>query len=148
MEPALKRTLATAFATFAAAAVLSACDRAGEDTTAGQKLDSTVAKVEAKGEAMGARVADASRDATTSVQSGVDTAGNKIKDAAITTAVNAQLAADSSLSALNIDVDTSNGNVILRGTAPDATAKGHATELVKQIDGVDSVDNQLVVAAK
>ena len=148
MTPALKRTLATAFTTVAAAAVLSACDRAGEDTTAGQKLDSTVAKVEAQGDAMGARVADASRDATTSMKSGMDTAGNKVKDAAITTAVNAQLAADSSLSALNIDVDTSNGNVVLRGTAPDATSKDHATQLVKRIDGVDSVDNQLVVAAK
>ncbi len=148
MNPELKRTLATVFAGVAAAAVLTACDRSGQDTTAGQKLDATVAKVEAQTDAAGARAADASRDASAAVKSGMDSAGEKVKDAAITTAVNAQLAADSSLSALNIDVDTSNGNVILRGSAPDATSKDHATELAKRIDGVSTVDNQLVVAAK
>jgi osmotically-inducible protein OsmY len=148
MNPTLKRSLATVFATVSAAAVLTACDRAGQDTTAGQKLDSTVAKVEAQTDASSARVAEASRDASAAVKNSMDTAGEKVKDAAITTAVNAQLAADSSLSALNIDVDTSNGNVILRGSAPDATSKDHASELAKRIDGVNSVDNQLIVAAK
>jgi osmotically-inducible protein OsmY len=118
------------------------------NSTAADAPSSTVARVEQRTEAAAANVGEAARDATAAVRSGADAAGDKVKDAAITTAINAQLAADSSLSALNIDVDTSNGNVILRGTAPDATAKDHATTLAKSIDGVSKVDNQLVVASK
>ncbi|MEO7851160.1 MAG: BON domain-containing protein [Rubrivivax sp.] len=157
MKPVLKRTFATACAGLAAAALLSACDRVAEPT-AGRTPSSTTAeapnpnptaaRIESKTEAAGERMGEATRDATAAVRSGVDTAGDKVKDAAITTAVNAQLAADSALSALNIDVDTSNGSVILRGTAPDATAKDHATTLAKSIDGVTKVDNQLVIASK
>lgn len=152
------RTFATLCAGFAAAAVLSACDRVEEAPTADRTPSSTTAetpnpgstaaRVESQTEAAGARIGEATRDATAAVKSGADTAGDMVKDAAITTAVNAQLAADSSLSALNIDVDTNNGSVILRGTAPDATAKEQATTLAKSIDGVTKVDNQLVVASK
>ncbi len=148
MTRVLNRTFATALASVAAAAVLGACDRPGDNDTVARDANSTVARVDAQTDAAGARVADASRDAAASVRSGLDTAGDKVKDAAVTTAVNAQLAADSSLSALNIDVDTNNGAVILRGTAPDAVSKDHATDLAKRVDGVSSVDNQLVVAAK
>lgn len=70
---------------------------------------------------------------------------DKVKDAAITTAVNAKLAQDKSLSALRIDVDTVNGRVSLRGTAPDAAARERATTLASAVDGVVSVDNQLTV---
>ena len=70
---------------------------------------------------------------------------DKVKDAAITTAVNAKLAQDKSLSALRIDVDTVNGRVSLRGTAPDPAARERATTLASAVDGVVSVDNQLTV---
>jgi hyperosmotically inducible protein len=73
---------------------------------------------------------------------------DKVKDAAITTAVNAKLAQDKGLSALKIDVDTVNGRVSLRGTAPDPSARERATTLASAVDGVVSVDNQLVVSGK
>jgi osmotically-inducible protein OsmY len=47
--------------------------------------------------------------------------GDKVKDAAIITAVNAKIAGDPKLSVIRINVDTVNGHVLLRGTAPDAT---------------------------
>jgi hyperosmotically inducible protein len=62
--------------------------------------------------------------------------------------VNAKLAQDKTLSAMRIDVDTVDGKVSLRGTAPDPSARERATTLASAVDGVVSVDNQLVVSGK
>ena len=66
-------------------------------------------------------------------------------DAAITTAVNAELAKDSDLSAFKIDVDTSSGRVVLNGTAPSEQARDRATQLAAGVQGVVSVDNMLTI---
>jgi hyperosmotically inducible protein len=68
-----------------------------------------------------------------------------IDDAQIVTKVNAALAADTDLSALKIDVDSKNGMVTLKGKAPDAAAKDRAEQLVKSMQDVKSVDNQLTL---
>lgn len=64
-------------------------------------------------------------------------------DAAVTARVKTTLAADAKLSALDINVDTKDGVVTLKGTAPDAAARKHATDLVQGVKGVGKVDNQL-----
>ncbi len=75
-----------------------------------------------------------------------NTAATKIDNAAITAAVNVDLAKDPDLSALKINVDTTQaGAVSLRGTAPTAMAKEKATTIAKAVSGVTSVDNQLTV---
>lgn len=128
-------------ATLAIAAVLglTACDRQNTDQTVGQRagkaIDTTVAKVEQKTE-----------QAAAEIKQGADIAGRKLKDAAISTGVKAKLAADPSLSALKIDVDTSEGRVALKGTAASAAAKTQATQLAQAVAGVVSVDNQLTVS--
>ena len=66
-------------------------------------------------------------------------------DAAITASVNADLAKDPDLSALKINVDTANGHVTLRGSAPSDDAKQRATKLASNVKGVTSVDNELAV---
>jgi len=73
--------------------------------------------------------------------------GDKVADAVITTTVKAELAKDSTLSAMKINVDTDSGRVILRGTAPTPQARDHATALASGVKGVVSVDNQLTVEA-
>lgn len=67
-------------------------------------------------------------------------------DAGITAAIKSNLAADSELSALKIDVDTSDGRVTLKGTAPTAAAAERAATMAKAVTGVTSVDNQLTVS--
>ncbi len=126
-------SVTTILAVLAAAATLAACNRADDGTTAGQKVDGAVAKVEQKAEEVGADMR---------------AAGEKAKDALITSSVNAELAKDSQLSALRINVDTVEGRVALRGTAPDAASKDRATTLAQRVDGVKTVDNQLTVAPK
>ena len=74
--------------------------------------------------------------------------GSKAKDMAITAEVKTRLARDSQLSALAINVDTNEGRVVLRGTAPDTAARTQATELARSVDGVQGVDNVLTVQAR
>lgn len=114
--------------------LLAGCDRISDDRTAGQKLDAAVAKTEQKAE-------EIKNDAKATT----GTVADKTKDAAITTAVNAELVRDSRLSALKIDVDTVNGKVILRGTAPDTASRERATVLASAVSGVVAVDNALTV---
>ena len=74
------------------------------------------------------------------------TLGQKIDDAKIVTVVNADLVKDKELSALKINVDSTQGKVLLQGTAPNMMAKNRATELAHKVDGVKSVNNQLTVS--
>ena len=126
------RTLITLAAALAVLS-LGACNRADE-RTAGERVDSAVAKTEqaateAKQEA---------KEATSSVKSAVS-------DASITASVNAELARDNELSALRIDVDTNGGKVALKGTAPNAEARERAAKLARSVSGVTEVDNQLAI---
>lgn len=141
-------TLITILTAIAAAATLSACNRADDGRTAGQKVDSTVAKVEKKADEVQADMRAAGEKAKDGAAGAMDTVTGKAKDAVITTSVNAELAKDSQLSALRINVDTVEGRVALRGTAPDAASKDRATTLAQRVDGVKAVDNQLTVAPK
>lgn len=74
-----------------------------------------------------------------------EAASNKVSDAVITTSVNAELARDPQLSAMNIDVDTEAGRVALQGSAPDRTSRDRATQIAAGVEGVVSVDNRLRV---
>jgi hyperosmotically inducible protein len=130
----------TAFALLLAGA-LAACSDSNK--TAGQKLDAVVANTESKAaeakadaKAGGAEVKDAMKETATNVKQAV-------ADATIVTAINAELAKDSALSALKINVDSRDGAVTLNGTAPDEAAKVHATQLATSVTGVKSVDNRL-----
>jgi osmotically-inducible protein OsmY len=71
--------------------------------------------------------------------------GDKIDDAMITTSVKAEFAKDATLSAMKINVDTSQGRVVLKGSAPSNEAREHATTLAQNVKGVVAVDNQLKV---
>ncbi len=156
-------TLAAAFITLALG---SACTRTDE-RTAGQQLDAAVAKAEkrsddataaakkelaqartsteAAADKAGAALGKAADTVTGKIDSAAGTVGSKVADAGITASVNAELAKDPALSALRINVDTTNGLVLLKGTAPDRAARDRATRLAAGVKGVNRVDNQLEV---
>ena len=71
--------------------------------------------------------------------------GEVITDAAITTAVKTKLLADTSVSGLKIDVDTTDGVVTLTGAVPTAAEKNRAMELTRETKGVKSVRDKLKV---
>lgn len=105
------------------------------------------ASVERSAERAADSTREAARDTANATKDAAKVMGEKVADAVITTSINAELAKDTALSALKINVDTRDGKVMLRGTAPDATARDRATKLASGVKGVTSVDNQLTVAA-
>jgi len=68
-------------------------------------------------------------------------------DPGITTAVKSKLAADDTVKAYQIDVDTQGGVVTLTGTVPTAAARDRAVQLARETDGVTRVEDRLTVNA-
>jgi hyperosmotically inducible periplasmic protein len=132
----MNRTLTLLPTALAAALALAACNPA-DNRSAGQKVDQAVAA--AKSEAND--VKRAANDAGATVASAAT-------DAMITTKINAALAADATLKATRIDVDTHDGRVVLTGLAPDASSRERATTLARAVEGVVDVDNRLTVSPK
>jgi osmotically-inducible protein OsmY len=75
------------------------------------------------------------------------TAGEVIDDAAITASVKAKLLEDERTKGFDINVDTKNGVVTLKGGADSLMSKTSATDIATTTDGVVSVNNELTVAA-
>lgn len=73
------------------------------------------------------------------------TAGQAVDDVTIGTKLKAALAADPELSALKINVDTTQGAVKLKGEVKTIALRRKAEELARGIEGVKSVDNQLMI---
>ncbi len=123
-------TAATLAAALGASLALAACQPAQNEAATSPPPTATTApgKVAESTTAMADKVADA------------------VGDAAVTVAVNAELAKDTQLSALRIDVDTLDGRVTLAGSAPSDAARERATVLAQSVKGVKSVDNRLAVA--
>lgn len=68
-------------------------------------------------------------------------------DPGITTAVKSKLAADDTVKAYQINVDTDGGVVTLTGTVPTAAARDRALEVARGTDGVTRVEDRLTVNA-
>lgn len=74
--------------------------------------------------------------------------GETMGDAGITTAVKTKLLADTAVSGLNIDVDTNEAVVTLKGEVHSAAEKRRAMEIARETSGVKSVKDQLKIVAK
>ncbi|MCB1896675.1 MAG: BON domain-containing protein [Zoogloeaceae bacterium] len=135
------------------AMLLAACG--SEDRTVGQKVDHAVAESrDAAGDAKremaeaGEAIQRGAERAGEAVKETLSDAGQVVADAAITTAVKAELINDERIDALEIDVDTKDGEVTLSGTAPDDAARDQAERLAESVEGVKEVHNKLVLASK
>ena len=138
-----RSTTLTAAFTLLVVGGLAACDN--QNQTTGQKVDEAVSATESKANEVKDDVKSGTAEATSAVKDAGASVKQVIDDVAITTGVKAELAKDTALSALAIDVDTKEGRVSLSGTAPDDAAKARATQLAAGINGVMSVDNRLTV---
>lgn len=127
---------------------LAACQKAPEEPTVGQRVDGAIQSAEVKSAEIKADVKEATAEMRADTAQAADTAGNAVKDAAITAAVNAKLAADPALSALRINVDTAAGRVALSGDAPDVVSRDRATVLARSVEGVVDVNNRLTIQSK
>ena len=141
---------------------LAACNKT-DDQTAGQKLDSAIAKTEgaardaqasavaaateAKDAAsrMGEQIKESTAEMKADASAAASSVANNAGDAAITASVSAGLLKDPDLSAIKIDVETKDGVVSLRGPAPSTAAKERAETIAKAVAGVKEVRNLLDV---
>ena len=73
------------------------------------------------------------------------TVGAYVDDATITTRLKAKYAEDPTVGAMAISVETLNGVVQLSGFAKSASEKAQAEKLARDISGVKSVKNDIVV---
>lgn len=74
---------------------------------------------------------------------GESTAGEYIDDVSITSQVKYELLDSKKVDGLDVNVDVTNGRVLLTGWASSPTERAKATELARAVKGVKSVDNQM-----
>jgi hyperosmotically inducible periplasmic protein len=74
-----------------------------------------------------------------------ETVGAYVDDAAITTSVKARFVDDKTVDAGAISVQTLKGTVILSGFAKSGAEKSQAESIARNVKGVSSVRNELVV---
>ena len=135
-------------------ALATACDNNSSGRTAGQQLDSALARTEQAGAETVAKTRELAADTrakfeSSEVKDRLKDAGTNISanvgDAAITAKITAGFARDPDLSALGIDVQTKGGDVVIRGTAPTVAAQARAEQIAKSVDGVNRVENLLTL---
>lgn len=80
-----------------------------------------------------------------SVTRGQQGVGEYMSDAGVTTAVKAKFAEDPTVAATSIGVETLNGTVQLTGFAKSQAEKDRAVALARQVKGVTTVKNDIVV---
>ena len=74
-----------------------------------------------------------------------ETVGAYVDDSAITTAVKAKFIANKQVDAISISVETLNGTVMLSGFAKNENERTTAESLTRDVKGVKSVKNSIVV---
>jgi hyperosmotically inducible periplasmic protein len=79
------------------------------------------------------------------VTRGQETVGAYIDDATITTQVKARMLDNPSVAGTSISVETLNGTVLLSGFAKSLTEKNTAGSIARDVNGVRSVRNEIVV---
>jgi osmotically-inducible protein OsmY len=84
------------------------------------------------------------RAATTAVSA----TGEAITDGWITTRIHARFVDETLLKGSDIDVDTQNHVVTLKGTVASDAARGRAVAVARNTEGVNQVINQLVIRSK
>jgi hyperosmotically inducible protein len=85
------------------------------------------------------------KDATVATGQGV---ADKTADATVTSAVKMKFAADKTVDALDINVDTKDGDVTLTGKVRSKTEADQAVLLAKSVEGVKSVTPHLTVTSE
>jgi osmotically-inducible protein OsmY len=83
--------------------------------------------------------------AACSIFSGQETTGQYVDDATITTKVKEALISDPQVHASQIHVETLQGTVQLSGFSDSAKSEARAVELTRQVRGVKSIKDNIIV---
>jgi len=115
-------------------------DKAGDKTkSAAEKTKDATAKGAEKTKDAAVKVGEKTKDVAA-------TTGEAITDAWITTKLKADFVNEDTLKGSDINVDTNNHVVTLKGTVVTAAGKARAAEIAKTTKGVNRVINTLTIA--
>ena len=112
-----------------------------------------------EGKSMAAKTGDATKKTVKKTGEVAGTAGEKTKDAAsatgeaitdayLTTTLHAKFLDEATLKGSDINVDSNDHVVTLKGTVASAAGKARAEEIARTTKGVNRVVNQLVIGPK
>jgi hyperosmotically inducible protein len=145
------------YAILALALAAPACGRTGDTTSAVNQRD-TAATERATHQTNGGAPDTRDTDTSRRNEGSTGTAGSVARspeeamgvgpDAAITMKIQAKYADDDVVKGRNIDVDTANGIVTLKGEVDSMRERDAAEQLARETSGVKRVVNQLKVAAR
>jgi hyperosmotically inducible periplasmic protein len=76
------------------------------------------------------------------------TMGENIDDASLTASVKSSLVGDKAANLTRVEVDTTNGVVSLNGVVESPQQKARAEEVVRRVNGVKGVKNNLQVSSR
>src|SRR6266540_2319646 len=121
-----------------------------EKTTekAAAKTGKTMDKAGEKTERAGEKTKDAAAKVGEKTKETAGTAGEAITDAWITTKIKADFVNESALKGSDINVDTNDHVVTLKGTVASLAGKTRAEQIAKSTKGVTRVTNELTLAPK
>jgi hyperosmotically inducible periplasmic protein len=112
--------------------------------TAGTVADKSKEGAKSAGE----KTKDGAKAVGEKTKEGVSKTGEVITDAWITSRISTKYVGEDLLKDSNIDVDTNDHVVTLNGTVLSAAGKARAEALAKEVEGVKSVVNKLVIGPK
>jgi hyperosmotically inducible periplasmic protein len=119
---------------------------------AAEKTKDTAAAVGEKtkdgAEKVGKKTKDGAEKVGETTKEGLSKTGEVITDAWITSRVHSKFIGEDLLKDSDINVDTKDHVVTLRGTVPSAAAKSRAISQAKEVEGVKSVVDHLTVGPK
>jgi hyperosmotically inducible periplasmic protein len=91
------------------------------------------------------RGAELTREAAAKGREAANQLENAMSDGALTAKIKSKMALDDNVNARNINVDTSNAVVTLKGTVGSEAERERAVRLAKETRGVTRVDDQLQI---
>jgi osmotically-inducible protein OsmY len=122
------------------------CDRSTQEKAREREAEARQ-KIRKLGNEAKQRVREADRDIAKTVQPDSRQAGAKLDDAALLAKVKTKLASDVGLATLkDINIDTHDSVVTLRGTVGSAAQRQEAERATSQVSGVSKVVNELKIA--
>jgi osmotically-inducible protein OsmY len=127
------------FASMMIVSGLAACDNPGPAEKAGKKVDQVAENVSNS-------VSNAADKTDQAVTKQANAAGQAIDDATITTKVKSALLNEPGMKSMNISVETEKGIVTLSGKADTQAKIDKAIKLADAVEGVQSVNNKIVVS--
>jgi osmotically-inducible protein OsmY len=116
--------------------------------TAGAVTSSTVLAQTTEIKKAGSKTKKVVKKAGHETKEGLSKTGEVITDGWITTHVKAKFVGEDLLKGSDIDVDTKDNVVTLKGTVPSAAARARAVHEAKEVEGVHSVVNHLTIGPK